>query len=570
MTYKLSALTASIGLLMLGLSSSAQSADTIITNAVIYTGQGTRAEALAIQNGLIVFIGSAQAAEVFREDDTNIIDMQQAFVMPGFVDNHNHIFEGASEAGGNCEVAAYIPMEEQLPYLRICQENAKGQDWLLGYGFTLETLLDPNNEHTPLEFLDSIFPVQPVVLMEQTSHSMWVNSAALARVGITATSPHPQGGRILRDEFTGELNGVLLDNAGDIVMEHAWNSLNNKFNQSYTGLMNGLYEVARNGITTVGDGRLYWKRGWLDVWQAAEKRGDLTARVSLRPWIYPQDAMAPQLKFLNRVHNDDDTSLLRLDQVKMYSDGIIINGTAKTLAPYDFTYMPDSDNGLFYIEPSQMKTWLTSLADIDYGAHIHAIGDGAVKASLDAIETLGGRKSEQAYTLTHVEMVAPEDITRFANLGVTADFQVGSDYIAAHDHSWAVPFLGHSRSKAMMPVAKLYNTGANVSLSSDWNVHSLNPLVGIANSLIMGKTGLPNIDSAIAAYTINPAKSLSLDHITGEIALGKSADLVVLDEDITRLSPTAIKQTAILMTLLQGEIVFDSEDAFDEEGALDN
>ena len=108
-------------------------------------------------------------------------------------------------------------------------------------------------------------------------------------------------------------------------------------------------------------------------------------------------------------------------------------------------------------------------------------------------------------------------------------------------------------------MSKIFTTGANVSLSSDWNVHDINPLVGIANSLIMESKGLPNIEAAIDAYTINAAISLGLDDITGSIELGKSADLVVLDKDITQLTPKKIAQTEILMTILQGNIVFDAD-----------
>ncbi|MGM8891982.1 amidohydrolase family protein, partial [Psychrobacter sp. 1Y1] len=247
---------------------------------------------------------------------------------------HNHVFEAASEAGSNCELDMDASLEEQIPYLKACSKNAKSGSWLMGYGFSLDAILNEDNRYTPLEVIDRIFPKQPVVFMEQTSHSMWVNSAALKLAGITKDSPEPQGGKILKDEESGELNGILFDNAGDIIMEMAWNSLENKFEKSYEGLMIGLEESAAHGITTIGDGRLYWKRGWYDVWQQAEKKGDLTARVSLRPWIYPTDSMAPQLAFLKKIQTSDRSRLLLVDQVKMYSDGIIINGTAKTLAPY--------------------------------------------------------------------------------------------------------------------------------------------------------------------------------------------------------------------------------------------
>ncbi|WP_333002300.1 amidohydrolase [Vibrio coralliilyticus] len=536
----------------------ADSADMVLTNASIY-GYKT-ADSIAISKGKILYVGKAEDMQGFTRSSTETIDLDGGFIAPGFIDNHNHVFEAASEAGGQCELSMDAGLEEQIPYLKACRKDARRGEWVMGYGFSIEALLAEDNRRTPLEVIDSVFPDQPVIIMEQTSHSMWVNSAALEKAGINKNSPEPQGGKILKDEYTGELNGILLDNAGDIVMEIAWNSLEEQFDQSYEGMMTGLDEARSHGITTIGDGRLYWKRGWYEVWKEAEKRGDLTARVSLRPWIYPTDSMQPQLSFLSEVLATDKSQLLLVDQVKMYSDGILVNGTAKTLAPYLDTYIPDEPYGINYIPPEAMEEWLKALDKIGYGAHIHAIGDGAIRESLNAIEAMRQQGGAKDYTLTHVELVNSKDVERFANLNVTADFQVGSDYVAYHDHQWAEAFLGAKRTRALMNLKAIFDTGANVSLSSDWNVHDINPLVGIANSLIMGKTGLPSVEDAIDAYTINAATSLGLDDITGSIEVGKAADFAILSRDITQLSAEKIKKTDIWMTILNGQIVYDIDE----------
>ncbi|AIW21021.1 amidohydrolase [Vibrio coralliilyticus] len=536
----------------------ADSADMVLTNASIYGYQ--TADSIAISKGKILYVGKASDMQSFTRSSTETIDLDGGFIAPGFIDNHNHVFEAASEAGGQCELSMDAGLEEQIPYLKACRKDARRGEWVMGYGFSIEALLAEDNRRTPLEVIDSVFPDQPVIIMEQTSHSMWVNSAALEKAGINKNSPEPQGGKILKDEYTGELNGILMDNAGDIVMEIAWNSLEEQFDQSYEGMMTGLDEARSHGITTIGDGRLYWKRGWYEVWKEAEKRGDLTARVSLRPWIYPTDSMQPQLSFLSEVLATDKSQLLLVDQVKMYSDGILVNGTAKTLAPYLDTYIPDEPYGINYIPPEAMEEWLKALDKIGYGAHIHAIGDGAIRESLNAIEAMRQQGGAKDYTLTHVELVNSKDVERFAKLNVTADFQVGSDYVAYHDHQWAEAFLGAKRTRALMNLKAIFDTGANVSLSSDWNVHDINPLVGIANSLIMGKTGLPSVEDAIDAYTINAATSLGLDDITGSIEVGKAADFAILSRDITQLSAEKIKKTDIWMTILNGQIVYDIDE----------
>ncbi|MGF1754330.1 amidohydrolase [Vibrio makurazakiensis] len=535
----------------------AQMAETIFTNAKVYGHQS--ANAIAVSDGKIVFVGSSTQANQLQESSTEIVDLQGAFVLPGFIDNHNHVFEAASEAGGGCELSLDEGLDGQIPYLKKCRKHAKPNQWLMGYGFSIEAILNESNRYTPLQVIDQIFPEQPVILMEQTSHSMWVNSAALKIAGLTQLSVDPQGGKLLRDEESRELNGILMDNAGDIVMEMAWNSLENQFGESYNGLLLGLGEAAAHGITTIGDGRLYWKRGWYEVWKEAEKQGELTARISLRPWISPADPMEPQLTYLRQIATKDKNDLLLVDQVKMYSDGIFINGTAKTLAPYLDTYIPDQPYGINYIDPKNMSLWLKELNLLGYSAHIHAIGDGAVQESLNAIELIREQGSTMPYTLTHVELINAHDVPRFSALNVTADFQVGSDYVVNHDHQWAEAFLGAKRARAMMNLRSIYDTGANVTLSSDWNVHSINPLKGIANSIVMGKTGLPDVNTAIDAYTINAAYSLGLEKITGSIEIGKSADFAILEQDITAMKPADIADTSILMTVLQGKIVFDSE-----------
>lgn len=540
------------------LSSTNAVADKVFVNAKVYTANPKQpfAQAIAIKAEKIIFVGSNDVADSFVGADTKVVNLQGARVLPGFIDNHNHIFEAASEAGGNCELSPLASPPEQIPLLQDCLENSKPDQWIIGWGHSIDITLDEQLEFSPLEIIDSVITDRPVIIMEQTSHSMWVNSVALELAGITADTPDPQGGKIMRDTESGELSGILIDSAGDIVMAQAWNSLEDKFSQSYDGLLNGLDEIAKHGITSVGDGRLYWKRGWYEVWKAVQANGELTARVSLRPWIYPHLKQSAQLKFLSQIYTADNQQLLIVNQVKMYSDGIIINGTAKTVEPYDFTYFPESPYGINYIPPSEMESWLKSLSNIGFGAHIHAIGDGAVRESLDAIEASRKSGSKQIYNMTHVEMVNANDIQRFALLKVDVDFQLGSDYLGAADHDWAISFIGSTRAHNLIPIRQIYDSGANVTLSSDWNVNPLSPLAGIANAVKLKDKGLPNIIAAIDAYTINAAKALGIESITGSLEVGKSADLVILDDDIFDQPPQVIKNAKVIQTLLQGKTVF--------------
>ena len=239
----------------------------MIVNANVYTADlnNPYAQAIAISDGDIIFVGTTEKSLSLVDDETEVIDVRGMQVLPGFIDNHNHVFEAASEVGGDCELSPELTPVEQLPLLRACKKEAEPNQWIIGWGHSIDSTLEQDSEFTPLEVIDSVFAQQPVIIMEQTSHSMWVNSVALKLAGIDKNTANPQGGVIMRVGDSEELLGILIDNAGDIVIEQAWNSINNKFSKSYDGLLNGLQQSTQNGITTIGDGRLYWKRGWYQV-----------------------------------------------------------------------------------------------------------------------------------------------------------------------------------------------------------------------------------------------------------------------------------------------------------------
>lgn len=537
----------------------------VFKNGTIYTSNEKQdiVEAVAVKEGKIIFVGSNKDVEEFINEDTKVVDLQGRFILPGFVDNHNHIFEAKSPAAGNCSVSPDASLQKQRSYLKACKKGVKDGEWISGTGFSLEALLkdmdEKSEQQTPLQVLDELFPNNPVLIMERTSHSVWVNSKALELAGINKDTKDPQGGRIIRDSETGEPFGILYDTAGDIVMEKAWNSQPNLFEKNYEGLLDGLDEVAKNGITTVGDGRLYWKRGWLDVWNKVNDEKKLTSRVVLRPWVYPNLNEAEQMEYFKKIKRDDVSSRMLINQVKMYSDGISINSTAKTLEKYKFEWFTGTPYGLNYIPEEKMKWWLTELNKIGYGALIHTIGDAGVRESLNAIEAAKKEGANQPYTLTHVEMVEDSDIDRFAKLGISADFQVGHDFAEDPKQSWASTYFTNQQMKRIMPLGQIWKTGANVSLSSDWDVNELNPLVTISNALSIDEKGLSDVYAAIDAYTIKPAKALGLDNITGSIEVGKSADMVLLNEDITKMGADKIPNAKVLVTVLQGEVVYHKE-----------
>ncbi len=533
-------------------------ADLVIVDAQVYTVNESQrvAQAVVVEDGKIVFVGDSEQAMTWASSETELIDAEGMMLLPGFIDTHNHVFEGASEAGGNCLLSPVKTLKSQRSELQACKSGIKkAGEWLIGYGHQLDALWGNSKSLNPRKHLDKWFPDNPVIIMEESSHSMMANSLALKKAGINKNSEHPQGGRIMFSE-NGEPNGLLFDNAGDIVMELAWNSLSNNFQVSYDGLLAGMDEAVRYGITTIGDGRLYWRRGWYEVWQAAQKNDAIIVRTSLRPWIYPDLALDQQIDYLRGIASSDKNKLLVVDQVKMYIDGVMHFGTAKVLKPYKWSWQEALPYGLNYISPKALPGLLQDLDEIGYGAHVHAIGDGGVRETLDAIQSARNQDSERIYSMTHLEMVDADDFKRFKELDVHTDFQAGADYFA--DTSWASFYVGRKRAKRMMPMREIFDTGAKVTFSSDWTVNSINPLVAIANSVrLKHSRGLPDIHSAIQAATINGARALGLESVTGSIEVGKSADFVLLDRSIANIDANDVEEAMVTMTILQGEVVFD-------------
>jgi len=449
-----------------------------------------------------------------------------------------------------------------LAEIKTCarQNAAAGDsDWLLGWGHSLITLLESETE--PKQLLDGISEARPIAIMEETSHSVWVNSKALQLLeldGVIAEQDIEGGAVLLNPQ--GKASGVLLDGAGDLAFDLALAETPARLENNYQSLLAGLYEVSRHGITSIVDARIYWQRGYLKAWQRARDENTLTARSVLSLWAYPNMDDEQQIAYLSSLYDNNPDSLLRINQIKLYSDGITHNATAALLAPY-LEYHPEVGNkGLNYFDEQRLSHYATELSKVGFNMHIHAIGDRGVRESLNAIERaqLGSHQTGR-HRLTHVEMVAAQDKKRFADLGVIADFQLAGDFTHPENLAEMEPLIGE-RAHQQLPVRDIYNTGALVTLSSDWDVSSLSPFVGMQNALTRGEQSLPDLKSVIEAYTINGAYVMEQEHLTGSLEVGKEADFVVIDRNPFAIKVDEIASIQVLKTILAGDVVYDHRD----------
>ena len=381
----------------------------------------------------------------------------------------------------------------------------------------------------------------------------------MAELGIDHTTPNPPGGVIMRNLWTGKPNGILIDAAGELAMDKALERSPELDVLNLDALRWGYREAAKNGITFLADARAFWKRGYVEAYKAAELDGTMTARTVIGLWAYPDMDDAAQIAQLASMYEFDPQSRLRINQIKIYCDGITTMTTGAMIDPYLKLHLA-SPTGLNYFPLPRLANYLEQLERVGFDFHIHAIGDRGVREALDSVElgqlvnpTLPPRR----HRITHVEMVAPSDVPRFEQLGVIADFQMSAEWVMpGHDHELN-HMLGHHRvAERSRRLRDIYETGAHLVLSSDFDVGSMSPFVGMEHALTRGDQSLPDVAAAVRAYTIEPAYLMRMEDVAGSLEVGKSADFIVLDRNIFNIPKHRIGRTRVLATVLEGETVY--------------
>jgi len=507
---------------------------------------------MALRGGEIVWVGDGPAPSALIGPGTQVVDLEGRQVLPGLHDVHNHLLEAFHPAAGTCIVSGYSGLQSFVPELQACAGNQIGTDWVVGWGFDLWSAYSTSG--SAAEILDRAIPDRPAVIMESSSHAAWVNTLALEALGITDDTPDPIGGKILRSG-SGAATGLLLDAAGELAFDAALVNNPEMGPLNEQALRAGLAEAARNGITSLGDGRGYWKRGYVEAWQAVAAAGDLTLRAVVPLWAYPDESDDAQLEILKAYYAAVPGDRLRFSQVKLYVDGLTWITTGALLEPYTGPTLT-APTGLNYFDPTRLTRYVTELELAGFDLHIHAIGDRGVREALDAIAAarLANGDRGARHRITHVEWVAPDDVPRFAELGVAADFQLNGFWTRPeflHDSDFLV---GPARiDERAWRVRDLYESGAHVVLSSDYDTAGMSPFLGVAAAIDRGDQSLPDVEAALRAVTTEAAWVLRQEALVGSLEVGKRADYVVIDRDITNADAASIAQTAVLWTVVDGE-----------------
>lgn len=540
-----------------------QAADLILANAAVYTLDLERpwAQAVAIGGGRILAVGSDE--QIARTYVGETLDLQGQMVLPGFHDAHTHPISGGVQTL-QCDLSGRASLPETLSMIAACNAakpvtgNAV-DDWIVGRGWNL-SLFPAANPHKRL--LDDIVGNRPVFLRGEDGHSSWVNSAALARAGINADTADPPLGVIERDA-AGEPSGTLRETAQGLV-ERVLPAITE--DQRIAGALSGVAMANSFGITSLVDASVGAEE--LAVWRRLEREGRLTARIVASVTMGADRAAAASQLIEPGSRNSD--RLVRTDAAKIFLDGVLEGETAALLEPYlDPAGRGGGRMGTLNVPWEELRSMVLALDARGIQVHMHAIGDAAVRQGLDAVAAAreANGPSDNRHHICHLQLVHPDDYSRFGELGVLANFQALWAYPDNYITQVNLPAVGAERVARMYPIRSIERAGGTVVGGSDWHVTSMNPLEAIEVAVTRQDPdglvdGVLNAGEAVAlatmlaAYTRNGAFLMHQEGRTGTIAPGKLADLIVLDRNLFEVEPRTIAEAKVVRTYLEGRLVY--------------
>jgi len=536
----------------------ANPADLVLRDAVIYTVDSAKpwAEAMVIDDGRIVYVGTSDSARSFVGRETEVLRLKGRMVLPGFHDTHVHPVTGGIELG-ECDLNPAATLDDLRRIVGECVRRDSSAAWVRGGGWGLPIF--PNASPTRA-LLDSLVPDRPAYLSAADGHSAWVNSRALTLAGVTRATPDPANGRIERDD-SGAPSGTLRESAMDLVSRKLPPYTADDY---LAGLERGLAMAARFGITTLHEADA--SEAIADAYARADSLGRLTARSVLSLRVDLDAPVASEVRRLSALRDRTSRGLVRPVAAKIFMDGVIEAQTAALLSAYTDRA---GHRGTLNVPPAKFNQLVEKLDSAGFKVHVHAIGDRAIRTALDGFERQHARDGGAGprHIVAHLELFDPADVPRFASLGVVPSFQPLWAYADDYITKLTEPKLGPARSRYLYPIASVAKTGAIMAAGSDWSVSSMNPLeaiqVAITRRALKDSTGngwLPeervHLDIMLRAYTLGGALASDHDSLTGTLTAGKAADVIVVSDYLIRQPPHRIHRARVLLTLLAGRTVY--------------
>ena len=543
-------------------------ADVIFIHANIYTGVPAdtpfssilRAEAMALRGDRIQAVGKAVDIQKLKGPQTQVVDLSGHFVMPGFNDAHLHLADGGFTKL-SVDMTGAKSLEEFRTRLQKKVDEAKAGDWITGAGWD-ETLWPV--KVTPSRWdLDEVSNGHPVFLVRIDGHIAVANTRALQLGSVTLATRDPQGGHIDRNE-NGEPTGILRETAQGAVTQVIPKPTHEMRRQ---GIELALADLAEHGVTSAQDGSPNWEN--FQIYEELEKEGKLTARIY--EWLPFEDSVE-ELKRKRDSHPQTDL-MLRTGMLKGFMDGSLGSHTAAMLEPY----ADDPKNsGLPRYEAAKLNDMTKERVLAGFQIGFHAIGDKGVQMALDAFS--GAEKAaREAHVkaanggddfrlrIEHAQILASAQFTQFKQLKVIASMQPSH---VLSDMRWAQDRLGPKRAATSYAWLAFLNKGVGLAFGTDYPVEPVNPFRGLYAAVTRksenGKQEyVPEqritIDQAITAYSSGSAFAEFQEKEKGKLTPGMLADFIVLDRDVTAVSPEKLLATKVLRTVVGGKTVFEAK-----------
>ena len=529
-------------------------ADLILKNGDFYTVNRSRprVQALAIRGNRIVAVGSNAEIMPYEGESTRIIDVHGRFGCPGFNDSHTVLLDlGLSTSP--LDLTGIRSTRHLQSRVYQTQRRLPPNDWLIGRGWDQHLL--PGGQWPTRQMLDRVVRDIPIFLIRKCGQAALVNTRALTIANIDAETPAPEGGEIVKGRGTGNPTGILKGEAMNLVVPYIPPASREKKLEALQSVLDTLRYFGITSIQTL----IY--PGDLDLLREVLESDRPTCRVSA--WL-PLDAGLEEAVRIERVLND---SFLRFAGMSLRLDGSLGASSAR----FRESYFQESENrGLLYRNEEDLRRMIVDAHRGGFRLNMQAVGSEANRIALDCIEIANRFVTEhpRRHRVACARVLYPEDVARFGALDLIAVMQPSALFA---ELDWVESVLGTGRSRFIHAYRSLKNHGAVLAFSSDWPVSSLNPMMGLYAAVTrQDTTGLPvegfhpreriSMEEAIEAYTWGSASAEGTESEKGTLESGKLADIVILDGDPIVVSSGDVKNIRVVLTILDGQIVYSSSD----------
>ncbi len=566
------------------------SADAVYRHGFVYTvdPQRPQAQAMAVRDGRIVYVGSDAGAQSYIGVHTAVHDLNGRMLMPGLIDGHMHPLAGGrslAKCNLNYERLDAAGLQARVRACLAATRDREPDGWLEVANWFQEAMV--GSTVTDKALLDALATQRPILVFSSFGHTALVNSRALALAGITTSTPNPVGGVIERDR-AGAPSGILQDAAFEPVFAAIPNPTPE---EDIAAAESALDALRRQGITTVLDAAAAEQT--IAAFAGAKRAGKLTARIHFAVHILPTEAANPEAAVARAralAKRFDEGAVgpepgLTVRNVKLFMDGVIAAPalTGAMIEPYFEDHgtsghphwVPGASRGPeVYFNPQQLATLLRTAAAADLEPHLHADGDRAVRAALDAIEAMRKQYPENKIraAIAHDEIVDPADYARFRQVGAIPVLSFQWEKPAPDTVEGERDPLGPVRYRVVEPAGLLARSGASIAFGSDWPVDPLNEWLAL--QIGVTRTNVPEAGEqyrwrlgedpgltrreVLRAATLGAAHELHQERETGSLEPGKLADFIIIDRNVIKVPVEQIAGTRVLATIVGGRTVYEA------------